>query len=193
MVINRYRESVIECEQQFQFANQARQTFSFIASTFQPAQVVEVGCGKFPIDVGAAAYLGVDIDEEALQALRAQGFDVCSPSDIRGALSSPADLILSSYAMHFAIDDLFLVDLAHVSSAEAIFCFNLIADDGVSPIALLGRMSEYWPLVQVVKTCGMSRREYFFVLGRAGVARKIEHAADRIRQHLGVASPNKQR
>lgn len=184
LVINRYREGVIATEGQYQFARSARRTMHRVASALRSKKVVEIGCGKYPVEVSSLEYLGVDIDDEAITFIRSLGLSGCHPDEIRANLTGQVDLIVSVYAMHFSVSEDFLANLASLSTPDAIICFNLIVEDAVNPISLLARLAPDWPFAQVVKTDRMARREYFFIAGRPYSHSKINDAVRAVREAL---------
>ena len=133
--------------------------------------ILEIGCGKFPIEIDNVSYLGTDIDPEAISYARQQGKSACAVNEIALSNAAPFDLILSLYAMHFAISDCLIRDVDAVASSDAIFCFNLIADDSLSALRILSRLAPTWPSMIVVKRPWMARREFFIVASRATAAR----------------------
>lgn len=180
-VINRYRESVFSKEKHYEFASHAHRAFEAAVSALKAKNVVEIGCGKFPVNTVGAQYLGVDIDAEAVATVRQLGLSACRPSELATVLKTSADLVISAYAMHFSIDDAILAELARSTEINAVFCFNLIVDDSVSAFGLLGRLAVYWPYLQVAKTPEMARREFFFIAGRDEATHRMTVVADAIR------------
>jgi hypothetical protein len=181
LVINRYRESVIDAEGQYEYARRARRILVEAIKNTQPTALVEIGCGKFPIDTNCERYLGVDIDPEAIAFLQGQGRNACDPSALVASVAWPIDCIVSAYAMHFPIGDGLLRDLNLVASSDAVFCFNMIVEESLSPLRLLARLSPAWPLVHVIKTPCMARREFFFVAGRSSACRRMIAAVEALR------------
>lgn len=179
LIINRYREGVIFQEQQYSFAKRSRETLAAVASALSARSVIEIGCGKFPIEV-ESEYLGIDIDPEAIRSLADRGIAACHPDDLETTLKSAVDLVLSSYAMHFAISDSSIANLNRLTTNDAIFCFNLIVDDAVAPLVLMARLSSGWPFCTVVKTPKMARREFFLVLAKENGWSKISCASSAI-------------
>jgi hypothetical protein len=173
VVINRYRESVIHAEDQYVYARRARHMLVEAVASARSAALVEIGCGKFPIDAPCQRYLGIDIDAEAIMFVQSQGKEACDPADLVTNVPGAIDCIVSSYAMHFAISDALIKDLDEIASADAIFCFNLIVEDSPSALGILARLAPAWPLFRVVKTSRMARREFFFVVGRPSAWQRI--------------------
>lgn len=184
LVINRYREGAISTDGQYKFARQARKAMHRVTDRLEAKKVIEIGCGKFPVEVSAPDYLGVDIDPEAIEAARRSGLMACYPEDICANCKMPADIVLSIYAMHFSISDQLIEGIAKSTTPDAIFCFNMIVEDTVNPVNLLARFSEDWPFAHVVKTPPMSRREYFFVMGRDYSHSRIMLATNSLRSAL---------
>lgn len=181
LVINRYRESVIDADGQYVFARRARHMLVAALTSAQAKALIEVGCGKFPLAAPCERYLGIDIDAEAVAFVRSQGKAACEPVALVVNARGPFDCIVSAYAMHFAISDPLLADLDVVATSDAIFCFNLIAEESLSALSILARLSPAWPLVEVVKTPSMARREFFFVAGRHAAVPRVIAAAQAIR------------
>jgi hypothetical protein len=163
-------------------ARRARYMLVEAVTSTQSTALIEIGCGKFPIDAPCKRYLGIDIDAEAIAFVQSQGKDACEPAKLVTNAADPVDCIVSAYAMHFAISDAFLRDLDAVASANAIFCFNLIAEESGSTLGILARLSPAWPLFHVVKTSCMARREFFFVAGRPSAGKRVIAAAQAIRR-----------
>ena len=184
-VINRHRERVILEEEQYAFAARARNALAAVASSISAQSVMEVGCGKFPIEV-EAEYLGVDIDVEAISALVDRGIAACHPDALGTNVTFTADLVVSAYAMHFPISDESIAKLGRSTTTDAIFCFNMIIDDPVAPLALMARLAAEWPFSRVVKTPQMARREFFLVMAREAGCSRIADASSAIQHSLSV-------
>ncbi len=183
LVINRYRERVILQGQQYASAVRARNALAAVASAISARSVLEIGCGKFPVEVGAQ-YLGIDIDAEALNSLASRGISACHPDSIDTTLISAVDLVVSSYAMHFPISDDIIANITKFTTSDAIFCFNMIVDNPASPLELMARLSLDWPFCSVVKTPEMARREFFFVMARECGWSNVAFASSAVRQAL---------
>lgn len=180
-LINRYRESVVETESRYDFARQARANLSNIVRGLNGQMIVEIGCGKFPIDVRGLEYIGIDIDQEAIDYVRAMGRTACKPQNIEEYCVNKSDIVVSSYAMHFRVDDVFLEDIGKCSTEDAVFCFNIINDDTNCILTLLHRIAYRWPILQVVKTESMARREFYFIAGKYAGANRFNKASEIIR------------
>lgn len=181
-VINRYRESVIGAEGRYIHARRAHHMLVNAIISVESTALIEIGCGKFPINAPCKRYLGIDIDTEAIAFVQSQGKNACEPAKLVTNAAGPTDCIVSAYAMHFAISDSLLRDLDRVASNDAIFCFNLIVEGSLATLDLLARLSPAWPLFQVVKTSCMARREFFFVAGRAYAGQRVFAAAQAIQR-----------
>lgn len=185
LVINRHREGAILQEQQYGFALRARGALAAVASAISARRVLEIGCGKFPVEVDAE-YLGLDIDAEAVSSLANRGIAACHPDALDTTRGSAADLILSAYAMHFQVSDDIIAKLNTSSTNDAIFCFNIIVDDPVAPLGLMARLSSGWPFCNVVKTPEMARREFFLVMARERGWSKVSCASSAIKRNLSI-------
>lgn len=183
LVINRHRERAILQEQQYASAVRARNALATVASAICAQRVLEIGCGKFPVEVDAE-YLGIDIDAEAVNALTSRGIAACHPDFLDTNLVSAIDLVVSAYAMHFPISDQSIADIKKITTDEAIFCFNMIVDNPTAPLELIARLSLDWPCCSVVKTAGMARREFFFVMARECGWSKVACASSAVRRVL---------
>lgn len=181
LIINRYRESVIEAEGHYVYARRAKRILVEAVISAQPTSLIEVGCGKFPIDAPCERYLGIDIDEEAIMFVRNNGRLACVPCDLIANAVGSIDCVVSAYAMHFAISDKLLQDIDGVAADDAIFCFNFIADESLSALNVIARLSPAWPLFAEVKTPHMARREFFFVAGRSSAGHRVVAAAQAMR------------
>lgn len=182
ITINRYREEQLKLDIQYKYATQTREVFGAVMQAVKPAALLEIGCGKFPLDGCCGQYFAVDIDPEAISHLRERGYTVCHPPDVKTIISGNLDFVISAYAMHFRVEDAFLALLTSISSEHAVFCFNIIVDDGISSLDLLSRLSNGWPLLQVLKTEHMARREFFFTMGRQDAGSRMMAAAEAIRK-----------
>lgn len=182
LIINRYRESVIEAVGPYDNVRRAHDMLVEALRGAQASAILEVGCGKFPILARCERYLGIDIDPEAVAFVQSQGKSACGPEELLANAALPFDCIVSAYVMHFEISEEFLADLDTVASADAIFCFNLIAEESLSTINILSRLCRSWPLINIIKTSGMARREFFFVAGRSAASPRVMAAVRAIKQ-----------
>jgi len=177
LVINRYRESVIKVVGPYDNVRRAHNMLIEAIRGAQASAILEVGCGKFPISARCERYLGIDIDPEAVAFVQSQGRSAISPEKLLASAAAPFDCVVSAYVMHFAVSEGFLADIDAVASADAIFCFNLIAEEGLGTISILAKICHSWPLINIIKTSGMARREFFFVAGRSGANSRLMAAA----------------
>ncbi|RWC53043.1 hypothetical protein [Mesorhizobium sp.] len=101
-----------------------------VGRVFCAPRVLEIGCGGYPIaaEVGASAYVGLDIDPAAAQAATALGVRVVTtPLEIFRE-ATEVDIVFSLFAMQFAIDDDTL-NLIELIPNTAIAFFNLPTRD----------------------------------------------------------------
>lgn len=177
-VINRHRETAIKSEVHFDHALKARALLEAAEAEAEATSVLEIGCGKFPITINASRYLGVEIDPDAIDFLKRSGRPVCLPSSLPVAADDrPFDFVASCFAMHFSIQDDFLANLTRHTSDNAVFCFNIIADDSFHALRLVSRVARGWPLISLIKTSTMARREYFFAVSKPRAAERMLRVA----------------
>lgn len=172
-VINRHRESAIGADTRYETAQRSRARLANLANATNGEFVVEIGCGKFPIGLPTDSYLGVDIDPEAIRLMRSKGYSVCLPSELSESCPKGVGTIVSSFAMHFKVEESLLDNLSSLSKPNGIIAFSLIIDNSLHLIELINNISKRWPILQIVKTSIMTRREYLIIMGK-------ENAMDRV-------------
>lgn len=184
-VINRFRESRMKSDGQFRHASLSRCAVLSLLQGQKPASVLEVGCGKFPLarEFVLRRYSAIEIDGEAIEQCRTEGYDVRPLKCFLGDNTS-YDLIVSLYALHFAIDAQ-LVRYLHARVTDlGCLVFNVIVDDSVAFLRKLALLSAGFPVIRVVKEGCLSNREFFFVLSREDGAPRAEILAAQLSEFL---------
>ncbi|BEV11919.1 hypothetical protein ATDW_24150 [Asticcacaulis sp. DW145] len=133
-VTNRFRESVISTDTQFLHASFMRSCFIQILNELEKPEVIEIGCGKFPLATNSSfgSYLGLEIDSEAVDFCTKKGFDVilCSAGKIKDvALEIKYDFCVGLYSFHFDVSEE-VIDFVHRHLKDSgCVMFNVIVDD----------------------------------------------------------------
>jgi hypothetical protein len=169
-VISRFREKRLAEDPQFQQAAKVRSALAQVLVSRNVRSILEIGCGKFPIcnDVSVAFYRGIEIDRASIHHCRCAGLDVIQIAHLRNDDQLRFDVALSLYTFHFYIDDR-LIDYVDTHLRHSgVLIFNLIAEDAISCLTKLSRLSRRFPLVQIIKRAGLSKREFVVVMGRTG-------------------------
>jgi SAM-dependent methyltransferase len=170
-VINRFREQRISSDGQFASAKYARCAMVHVLSELLAKRVIEIGCGKFPVasDIELSWYVGIDIDQVAIDHCRQLGFSVGALSDARDKVDpdKKADAVIALYAFHFAVDRDLIEFLAGSLSERGLLVFNFIVDDGVNALRTLVSLSEKFCCFRVIKSKLFASKEFFVIMGRS--------------------------
>lgn len=182
-VINRFREARLQSDGQFVAAGRAREAFLCVLEALESASILEVGCGKFPLQPvpGVERYIAIEIDEEAVAWCREAGHDVRTVADAVAAPIPTVDAVIAAYVFHFRVSDELVVLMERAAQDDAVLVFNLIADNAEHVLKLLETMLRVWPLANIVKTRGMPRREYWIVMAASAGARRASLASAALR------------
>lgn len=172
-VINRFREERMSSDPQYEHARLAREATAALIRERGFQSVLEIGCGKYPV-VGEAPvqkYVGLDIDSQAVEFCQARGWNVDFLEKlVDRSQEHDFDLCVAIYVFHYHVEEA-LLDLIESTVCESgILVFNIILDLTADVLTFLTRLSRRGFLVEVVKTHGMSSKEFFFVLGRPRAA-----------------------
>lgn len=186
-VISRFRERRFIKDGQFKQATASRRVLIELLSTQNFVRVLEIGCGKFPLAreiEGLVHYRGIDIDSEAIEQCRSDGLEVGRLGDLP-IPTPPFDVAVALYVFQFAIgDDLLAYVAASLREVGSCIVFNAIADDSTVLLGKLVTLSSYWPVLEIVKSPALARREFFFVVGSEASFAVVHQTANALRAIL---------
>lgn len=167
-VINRFRESRMDSDPQFLPQMRSRASLAQTIRSLMNPSVLEIGCGKFPLNAGAGfhRYRGIEVDEDAIAYCRDRGLDVGTMRILNDGVTF--DIAVSLYVFHFAINPEVISFIDRHVTENGVLIFNAIVDDGLDLLNKLALLSAYFPIFRIIKSPPMPRREFFFVLCRLG-------------------------
>lgn len=163
-ISNRLREHTFDQDAQFARARHARSAVTSALKRLQSSDVLEIGCGKFPIvdEYDFTNYRAIDIDPEAIAYCVTRSIKCTHPSQFHESPST-ADAVIAIYSLHFSITPDLLSIFSGLSSGDAIFMASLLLDDADHLLRVLGLLESTWGRVCIVKHPNMARREVFLL------------------------------
>jgi len=180
-VINRYRESIKDRDDNGGRASGSRKMFRFLVNSLKPKRMLEIGGGKFPIfrEEFQNSYCGVEIDDEAIVAARNIGlatydlpsFVQLSKSEYKGAF----DLIIGSFSFHFGFEDAFLEAIhKSLNVPKGLLAFNFISQDSLDLFEKISFFCSRGLHVRIMKGPNFATREYLALLSTDSVILRHE-------------------
>lgn len=181
-ILNRFREDNILSDPQFNHRAVVREAVIDVLRTAECKNLMEIGCGKFPLsaDLSVEAYLGVEIDEEAIGA-----GNVVDPDNVKlNSVQGMFDVCVALFVFHFSVPDRELDLVARCLRNDGCIIFNMIVEDEEKALSLLARLSERRFFAGVIRGGVLSRREVLFVLARAAGVEGADKLARELRSGL---------
>ena len=166
ILTNRFRENAYQADAQFSHAEKMRALFSEIVSSKNPNFMLELGCGKAPLDQFSSRYLGVEIDTLAISFCVNQGKNVISEDEIQQIQleDGSIDLVVGLFMFHFNIDQTIWKTLQSKLSKNGYMIFNAIVDEGVNIIKKISDLNKYGFYTHIFKNDQLSAREFVFLI-----------------------------
>lgn len=196
-IINRFRNQIIDRDPQFKYNRWVKRVFEEVILSIQPSLVLEIGPGCNPLTArgavkGGDGYVGCDIDDDAVSALRAGGLSVCAPHDLRRKLQfKKPDVIVGCFSFQFRMEDDMLSDLERVSRSDSLLLFNVPTGHVDVLGAVRSRFTEMGYVLSLVKMQSYANVNDTFVVAsrRAGTQqdalRKMRKTILRLLTHCG--------
>jgi hypothetical protein len=172
-IVNRYREQHYQDHGFFSRARTSQQMFRHFVLMENAKNVLEIGCGKFPIvpEDEKTAYSAIEIDSEAIEHCRKLGLHVESPKEFLDNFDDLAvkryDMIFGSFVLHFRMEVSLIEGLSRSLASNAVMYFNFILQDGFDLLSKLKIFTEQGMQFRIYKTSNFSRREFLLELSNS--------------------------
>jgi hypothetical protein len=165
-ITNRFREERIE-EAQFRRSSRSRECVQELIRQFGFRNVLEIGCGKFPLsrELEIERYVGIDIDASAVEFCTSLGIEAYT--DISEVPDQPIELLVAIFVFHFPVSREDFYKLSAMMAEDGVLVSNIIVDDSLDIFWKLSYISENYPAVAIVKADAMAAREIFVVAGQS--------------------------
>jgi hypothetical protein len=173
--INRWRETVV-ASSGLSHRDRVRELVTEAYRVVGRGNMLEVGCGKFPLgpELAVSTYLGIDIDDEAVRYNAARGIRIALSVNDAGDALEIFDVVASLFVLQFPVSDETLDAIALTTSPDVVFLFNIVTREPdvrarmvdrlvwreMNPVAVdLGEMGAHDVLFAASREQGVARRD----------------------------------
>jgi hypothetical protein len=143
-LINRFRESSIGIDQQFEYCARIRRLFERCFRQLDFKTVMEIGPGKFPLLCPTFQhYSCLDIDNDAVRFLQDGGHDAISVEQFlrRHSQIQNYELCFALFVFHFKVDPTLISQMAKNLARNGVIVFNVVSHNAAVRKALFSALS----------------------------------------------------
>lgn len=121
--LNRLRETIIRDPEQYYYNDLVKSIIENI-SKFLPARyAIELGPGKFPLNLHANRIDRIEVDEEAIKHLRSMNINIQNECCFQ--IRHEIDFVAASFVFHFSVREKLISEIASSLSDNGVIVFNV--------------------------------------------------------------------